>query len=290
MPKVDKVRLSSMPETRNPYTGGVSGGQYIIPWLFRKPQIDVLLNETRGGNGGVNEYIVLAHEAMHWLTLSSINQYGRTPEYKSLADIYDYISDKKANRIKQYGFRGNNYGLTNINEFMAELLVDKDFRDGISDLMFESKAEFEKYMITKYSKFDSNADLITILVQYVRRVIKDLLNTYGSSNAYSNIDFSKSMLDNATELAIKAYFETPTSRRQGISLKGSKQEFFSPEGPINEQNKPTENATPIGQEPAKKSVQKAISANLRELKASKNKRPLKQMLAIAISAAKRNQK
>ena len=41
---------------------------------------------------------------------------------------------------------------------------------------------------------------------------------------------------------------------------------------------------------SKKSVQKAISANLRELKSSKTKRPMNQMLAIAISSAKRETK
>ena len=38
---------------------------------------------------------------------------------------------------------------------------------------------------------------------------------------------------------------------------------------------------------SKKAQQQAISANIRELKASKHKRPMKQIIAIAISAAKR---
>jgi hypothetical protein len=251
MPKSDRVKISSMPLTRNPITGGWSGGIFKETWLFRKPEIQVLLNETRGGNAGINEYSILAHEAMHWVTIDSINKYKNTSEYRSLFDIYDFVQSKKSDRIRRQGFEGNNYGLANFNEFMAELLVDKDFRDGISDVMIKDKAELEKYVIDSSSSLDSNADLITILVNYVKKVIKDLMNSYGSGKGYENINFDKSMLDNSTELAIKAFFENPVSRKQGIDLNIKKQETFPSEGPINEQNKPIENATPIGQEPAK---------------------------------------
>ena len=109
-------------------------------------------------------------------------------------------------------------------------LVNKDFRDGISDVIVKDKAEFERYFANKGSDLAANVDLITILVRYVRKTIKDLLDNWGSSKDYSNINFDKSMLDNATELGIRAFFEEP----------------------INKENKQIENATPIGQEPAKK--------------------------------------
>ena len=47
---------------------------------------------------------------------------------------------------------------------------------------------------------------------------------------------------------------------------------------------------PLQSAKGKKAQQQAVSANIRELKASKTKRPMKQIIAIALSAARRNSK
>lgn len=220
MPEADKVSvLAQDPNYVDPRTGLSTLG------LFYSGRNKLEINTQEYG-----QYQTFAHEAIHWVTLDSINKNRDTPEYKSLSAIYEYIKDKKADKILKEGIATrSNYGLTNIKEFFAELLVNKDFRDGISDVIVKDKAEFEKYFANKDSSITANADLITILVRYVRNVIKDLLNNWGNSKEYANMNFDKSMLDNATELGIRAFFEEP----------------------INKDNKQIENATTIGQEPAK---------------------------------------
>ena len=221
IPGADKIPvLSQDPNYIDPRTGLSTLG------LFYSGRNKMEINIQEYG-----QYQTFAHEALHWVTIDSINKNRDTPEYKSLSAIYEYVRDKKADKISKEGQNTrSNYGLTNIKEFFAELLVNKDFRDGISDVIVKDKAEFERYFANKGSDLTANADLITILVRYVRKTIKDLLDNWGSSKDYSNINFDKSMLDNATELGIRAFFEEP----------------------INKDNKQIENATPIGQEPAKK--------------------------------------
>jgi hypothetical protein len=109
------------------------------------------------------------------------------------------VKSKKIERIKKYGLGGNNYGLANFDEFMAEILVNPEFRNGIADVMADNKKDFSE-SIYNYGK-ESSRDFITTLVNYVRKVIKDYFDTWGKG-----IDFNKSMLDNATDLAVKAYF------------------------------------------------------------------------------------
>jgi hypothetical protein len=251
MPGIEKV---SVVKQADPYMvnritgGGVGGGFYP-----GKNKIDV--NTIYSG-----QYLTLAHEALHWVTIDSINQYRNTPEYNSLRMIYEYVLSKKSDRIPKEGTGGRNYGLANIKEFFAELIVDKDFRDGISDVIANKEEfnqfvkEFERAEEIKESSLDARADLITILVRYVTRVIKDLMKIEASGKQYAEINFDKSMLDNSTELAIRAFFEGPANNRkaQPLSKKGEGEILASEQEPINEQNKPTENATPIGQEPGKK--------------------------------------
>lgn len=192
MPKSEKVRVYEFSGRENPITGGTSGGLYTGQWLFGSGQIGV---KSTG-----NEYSVLAHEAMHWLTWDSMNKQKGTPEYKSLEQIYEFVKSKKRDRIKGSGYGTyENYGLSNFSEFMAEILVNKNFRDGLADVMAKDKKEFSDSIYNDGNKY--SGDLITTLVNYVRKVLRDYFNTWGK-----DIDFNKSMLDNATDLAVKAYF------------------------------------------------------------------------------------
>lgn len=191
MPKSEKVRVYDFYGKENPITGGVSSGLYIGQHAWQAGQIGV---RSVG-----NEYAILAHEAMHWVTWDSINKQKGTPEYKSLERIYDFVRGKKRDRIKRYGYWGNNYGLSSFSEFMAEILVNKDFRDGIADVMAENEKEFKDYIYSDGQK--NSGDFITTIVNYVSKVLRDYFNTWARG-----IDFNKSMLDNATDLAVKAYF------------------------------------------------------------------------------------
>lgn len=191
IPKSEKVSVYDFAGKVNPITGGLSSGLYTGQHAWQAGQIGV---RSVG-----NEYNILAHEAMHWVTWDSINKRKGTPEYKSLERIYDFIKGKKRDRIKRYGYGGINYGLSNFSEFMAEILVNKDFRDGIADVMAENEKEFKDYIYSDGQKY--SGDFITTLVNYVTKVLRDYFNTWARG-----IDFNKSMLDNATDLAVKAYF------------------------------------------------------------------------------------
>lgn len=250
IPGVEKVSVvrQADPYRANAITGGGVGGSYYTG----KNKIDI--NTIYSG-----QYGTLAHEALHWVTIDSINQYRDTPEYNSLRMIYEYVLSKKSDRIPKEGTGGRNYGLANIKEFFAEIIVDKEFRDGISDVISNKEEfnefvkKFEKAERIKESSLEANADLITILVRYITRVIKDLMKIEDGGKQYAEINFDKSMLDNSTELAIRAFFEGPANNRKAepLSKKGEGEILASEQEPINEQNKPIKNATPIGQEPAK---------------------------------------
>jgi hypothetical protein len=192
MPKSEKVRVYDFAGKENRIAGGTSAGLYTGQWLFGNGQIGV---RSVG-----NEYAILAHEAMHWLTWDSINKQKGTPEYKSLERIFDYVKAKKRDRINRYGYgTTENYGLAEFSEFMAEILVSKNFRDSIADVMAENEKEFKESIYSDDQK--DSGDFITTIVNYVSKVLRDYFNTWARG-----IDFNKSMLDNATDLAVKAYF------------------------------------------------------------------------------------
>lgn len=201
MPNADKVKMYDLGETVNVYnqSGGMVAGLYSpAKGLFGKPQIGVATGIY------ANQYSAIAHEMMHWVTLDSINKYKKTPEYKSIENIYNFLKAKHPDIVGSKA-SGSYYGLQNFNEFMAELLTNKDFRDNMAGVMAKDAKEFERTAF-KY-KVESNADstdLITLLVQYVTRVMKDMMDSWGKKSG--NIDFSKPLIDNATDLAVKAFF------------------------------------------------------------------------------------
>ena len=200
-PNADKVKMYTL--DRNNNTLGEVAGLYSRPrTMFDKPVIGITTDNY------INQYAATVHEMLHWVTVDSVNKYKGTKEYKALQDIYDYLKATHP-EIKGTKAAGDYYGLQNFKEFMAELLVNKNFRDKISGVMAKDKEEF-KDKVYKYNQTLSN-DIITTLVNYVQKVIKDLLDKWGQG-----IDFNKSMLDNATDLATKAFFKTQNSGQLSV--------------------------------------------------------------------------
>ena len=200
-PNADKVKMYTLDRSNN--TLGEVAGLYSRPrTMFDKPVIGITTDNY------INQYAATVHEMLHWVTVDSVNKYKGTKEYKALQDIYDYLKATHP-EIKGTKAAGDYYGLQNFKEFMAELLVNKNFRDKISGVMAKDKEEF-KDKVYKYNQTLSN-DIITTLVNYVQKVIKDLLDKWGQG-----IDFNKSMLDNATDLATKAFFKTQNSGQLSV--------------------------------------------------------------------------
>lgn len=200
-PNADKVKMYTLDRKNN--TLGEVAGLYSRPrTMFDKPVIGITTDNY------INQYAATVHEMLHWVTVDSVNKYKGTKEYKALQDIYDYLKATHP-EIKGTKAAGDYYGLQNFKEFMAELLVNKNFRDKISGVMAKDKEEF-KDKVYKYNQTLSN-DIITTLVNYVQKVIKDLLDKWGQG-----IDFNKSMLDNATDLATEAFFKTQNSGQLSV--------------------------------------------------------------------------
>jgi hypothetical protein len=224
LPNADKVKMYDLGQIENTYNsagGEVAGLYHSSKGLFGKPKIGIATEIY------ANQYSTVAHEMIHWVTMESINKYKSTPEYKSLENIYNYLKAKHPDIVGSKA-SGSYYGLQNFEEFMAELLTNKEFRDNMSGVMATDAKEFEKTSYAnKVKDYGTDADLITLLIDYVTRTIKDMMDSWGKKSG--NIDFSKPIIDNATDLAVKAYFAEPLTgkpraqkREGGLSLEDLK--------------------------------------------------------------------
>lgn len=196
MPKADKVEMYNLGQMANIFnqSGGMVAGLYSPPKTFLdKPVIGIATDIY------ANQYAATAHEMMHWVTIDSVNRNKGTTEYKALEDIYKFLKAKHPDIVGEKA-SGAYYGLQNFKEFMAELLTNKDFRDNMAGIMAKDKNEFRD-TVYGYNQATSG-DIINTLINYVQKVIRDLMDKWGKG-----IDFDKSMIDNATDLAVKAFFK-----------------------------------------------------------------------------------
>jgi hypothetical protein len=196
MPKADKVEMYNLGQTVNIFnqSGGMVAGLYSPPRTFLdKPVIGIATDIY------ANQYSATAHEMMHWVTIDSVNKNKGTTEYKALEDIYKFLKAKHPDIVGEKA-SGAYYGLQNFKEFMAELLTNKDFRDNMAGIMAKDKNEFRE-TVYGYNQ-STSGDIINTLINYVQKVIRDLMDKWGKG-----IDFNKSMIDNATDLAVKAFFK-----------------------------------------------------------------------------------
>lgn len=134
-----------------------------------------------------NQYYTLTHELMHWVTLDSLNTPVDSPAYNKLKDIYQVLS-KKADTTPGFG-TFETYGLSNFNEFMAELFISAKFRNYVQDVTGSTK------------DLKDSKDLIDILVDYLRDLFAKVFKTDGGS-----IDPNRPLIDQATEVAKEMFF------------------------------------------------------------------------------------
>jgi hypothetical protein len=196
MPKANKVEMYNLGQMANIFnqSGGMVAGLYSPPRTFLDSPVIGIATDIYA-----NQYAATAHEMMHWVTIDSVNKNKGTTEYKALEDIYKFLKAKHPDIVGDKA-SGAYYGLQNFKEFMAELLTNKEFRDNMAGIMAKDKKEFRD-TVYGYNK-STSGDIITTLIDYVQKVIRDLMDTWGKG-----IDFDKSMIDNATDLAVKAFFK-----------------------------------------------------------------------------------
>jgi hypothetical protein len=190
-PKLSGVRL----EVVDTLPQGESGLYYPVGHGQGK---DGLLQISNKGN----TYYTAAHELLHFFTLDSgvAEQVKDTPSYKGLEDMYNYISSQKGKPITGTA-TVENYGLTNVKEFMAELLINPTFRDYVSDVFASNKEDILKASKNiRDGKVDSIADII---LNFFRDLFNKLLS---SSKDGVDIDANKSVVENAAQLATKLFF------------------------------------------------------------------------------------
>jgi hypothetical protein len=148
-----------------------------------------------------NTYYTAAHELLHFFTLDSAaaEQVKNTASYKGLEDMYNYIAAKKGKPIAGTA-TVESYGLTNVKEFMAELLINPTFRNYVSDVFAENKED-----VLKSSK-NLRDSKVTSIGDLVLNFFKDLFAKVFSGSKGINIDTNQSVIDNAARVATDLFF------------------------------------------------------------------------------------
>jgi hypothetical protein len=185
-PNIKNVR----PEVVDRLPNGESGLYYPVGHGEGK---DGLLQIADKGN----IYYTIAHELDHFYTLDSARaeQVKDTQSYKAIEEFYNYIAAKKGKPIPGTA-TVENYGLTNVKEFMAEMFINPTFRKYVSDVFAENKEDILKTnKFLRDSKVSSIGDMIA---NFFRDLFNKLL---GKGQEGVEIDASKSVIDNAVKLA-----------------------------------------------------------------------------------------
>lgn len=173
-----------------------------------------------GENGGLlqvsnkgNSYYTFAHELMHFLTLDSAvaQQTKDSAAYKAIEDLYNYIASKKGRPVVGTA-TFENYALSNVKEFMAELLINLEFRNYVSDVFAENKSDIEaSSRQIKDAKINSIGDLIF-------NFFKDLFNKLiGKGATTVDIDEKLPVVENAARIATELFFGKNANNVSGIS-------------------------------------------------------------------------
>jgi len=148
-----------------------------------------------------NVYYTVAHEMMHFFTLDSkaAEDVKNDVGYKSLEDMYNYIAAKKGKPVAGQA-TVESYGLTNVKEFMAELLINPTFRKYVGDVFAENQEDILKASKNlRDRKAKSIGDVIFNL-------FRDLFDKLFSGNKQIPLDERQSVVDNAARLATQLFF------------------------------------------------------------------------------------
>jgi hypothetical protein len=139
----------------------------------------------------------LVHELSHFLTLDSkaAEDVKDSAGYKGIEELYNYVAAKKGKPVAGSATL-ENYGLTNVKEFMAEMFINPAFRKYVSDIFETNKGDILKTnKFLRDSKVSSIGDMIA---NFFRDLFNKLL---GKGQEGVEIDASKSVIDNAVKLA-----------------------------------------------------------------------------------------
>lgn len=193
---IDKIRL----ELSNSKTGGENNEAGLYHPIGHGEGKDGLLQIHNKDN----VYYTAAHELMHFLTLDSkaAEEIKDRASYKGLEDMYNYIVSKKG---KPVAIAGQNtvesYGLTNVKEFMAELLINPKFRQYVSDVFASNKED-----ILNSSKNLRDSKVIGI-GDLIYNFFKDIFDKLFTNTKGVEFDTNKSVVDNAAKLATDLFFK-----------------------------------------------------------------------------------
>lgn len=159
------------------------------------------LNNSLISYDGDNVYYTLTHELMHFFTLDSkaAEDVKDSEGYKGIEELYNYIAAKKGKPISGSATI-ESYGLTNVKEFMAELLINPTFRNYVSDVFVENKDD-----ILKTNKQLRDAK-VTSIGDMILNLFKDLFSKVFTSGKGVDIDTNKSAIDNAARIATELFF------------------------------------------------------------------------------------
>lgn len=163
-----------------------------------------------------NAYTVLAHELSHWFTIdSNIAKYADKSKLRALKSIFQAV---KTSLDKTGQYDSTTYGLKDFPEFLAELLTNANFRDKISELEAKNPEEFRKAIrygakevmrgmpeqqARQYARDLGNKSFIDVVKDFVRDIINKIFN---GSDYNKEINFDKSLKDNAVKLATDIFF------------------------------------------------------------------------------------
>lgn len=157
-----------------------------------------------------NALYTAVHELQHFFTLDSAaaeNVKG-TQAYHAIEDFYNYIVSKKGKPVAVAGQTNlENYGLTDVKEFMAELLINPAFREYVGDVFATNQAD-----IVKTSKNIRDAK-ITSIGDLILNFFKSLFTkAMGLGVEYNE---NKSVIENAAELARNLFFDQQNLTPEG---------------------------------------------------------------------------
>ncbi len=159
-----------------------------------------------------NTYYTAAHEMLHFLTLdgSVAEQMKGTPSYQALEDFYNYIVSEKGQPV--FGTANiTNYGLTDVKEFMAELLINPKFRENAADVYAKNFDEI-------YEKSTDVRNRSKSLGELIQNFFRDMFSRIFSSSQATTPDVgfnaNESVIDNAARLAANLFLNPQGQENQ----------------------------------------------------------------------------
>lgn len=170
-----------------------------------------------------NVYYTFAHELNHFLTLdgAAVDSIKGTPAYQAVEDYYTYILSKKG--LPLFGMSDKTtYGLTNVKEFMAEILINPYFRENLSDLFANNFNDIAKQ--SKSIRDLKSGNLGQVIFDFFRELFGKLLGTQSANSNDAGYNADQSIVDNAARLVKDLYFSEAPLQQTGRVIRMDQQQ------------------------------------------------------------------